>query len=597
MTGRRTAGFLFLAIALLVTTPSAAWAHLGGTGSVDQVARIARKGDTLEIAFELDMAEFPGGDLRKRFDRNRDGIDPMDERRGLGAFTREVKRALQLTLNGNPIALKLTGKPILDLQGDRTAADIPLTIRMHFQARLPEGFSGGTFELENRLFSDHLGFVRAHLDPGEGFVARLDDRVRATIERYEKANAVLVNGRVPELPKGERRPQIRRLTWQVAAGAPDREPTKAPTGASVGSSAQKQDAQPEKRDQPSFSAEQSRAVWDLFKNFDEKTTWVVIGFMVLAFWWGMGHALMPGHAKSISAAFLIGNKGTIKDAVILGLSVTASHIGAVVALGITAEIAAATIRRDKVIWWMELISALMIIGLGLFVFIRHLMALAGGPEVKHDHVHLFGGHHHHHDHDHGHGHHGHDHSHDHGHDHDHVHDHAHDHDHDHSHEHHGHDHSHDHSHDPGHDHDHVHPHDHAHDHEHHHGEQAHPEHRSEPESGERPGLWQIIYLGISGGMLPCPTALVIVSLAIHYHMFGLGLMLVTIFSVGMAGVLVAIGILTVKGFKVAEHYGSRRALMLFRVLPVLSGGFITLIGLAFLGTTMGWMSVPFLTGS
>jgi len=54
---------------------------------------------------------------------------------------------------------------------------------------------------------------------------------------------------------------------------------------------------------------------------------------------------------------------------------------------------------------------------------------------------------------------------------------------------------------------------------------------------------------------------------------------------------VAIGILTVKGFRIAERYGSHKAMVVFRVMPVLSGGFITLLGLLFLGATVGWLEL------
>ena len=62
------------------------------------------------------------------------------------------------------------------------------------------------------------------------------------------------------------------------------------------------------------------------------------------------------------------------------------------------------------------------------------------------------------------------------------------------------------------------------------------------EHGNRRGL---IALGISGGMVPCPSALVVLLLAIAFHrvMFGLGLLLA--FSVGLASVLIAIGVLVV----------------------------------------------------
>jgi ABC-type nickel/cobalt efflux system permease component RcnA len=90
---------------------------------------------------------------------------------------------------------------------------------------------------------------------------------------------------------------------------------------------------------------------------------------------------------------------------------------------------------------------------------------------------------------------------------------------------HGHDHGHMHHdrHDPGH----GHSHDHA------------PSHSHVPAS---PGLRGLIALGISGGLLPCPTALVVMLGAIALDRVVFGLVLVLAFSVGLAGVLTGIGI-------------------------------------------------------
>jgi len=514
---RRKLALVFVGV-MLAATP--VWAHLGGTGSVDQVARITREGNKLVIVFELDMAEFPSQELRKKFDRMRDlRIDANEEKRGLRTLSREVQRGLVLALNGHPLRMKLKGRPVLETV-DRTTGAVPLKVRFRFEAVLPDGFNGGTFTFKNNLYADRIGFVRAHLDPGEGFIARGDEKVAAEVEKFEQLNAIIVDGKVKELPRGKTPPRIKEMVWEVLAGE---EPSPQPGEKEAETPAPEEAKAPaaEEATTPVFSDKASRTFWEFFQDFNQLSTWVIFGFIGLAFVYGMSHALMPGHGKAITAAFLVGNRGTIKDAILLGVTVTCTHTVAVFALGLAAEVATYTIRRDRVIWWLELVSAFLIIGLGLFIFLRHLVALARGTEAGHGHVHFVGGHHHHH-------------------------------------------------------HDHDHEHSHAHDHAH--------------EKGERPGLWQIIYLGITGGMIPCPTGLVIVSVSFQAHLLGFGLFLAAVFSLGMACVLVAIGILTVKGFHVAERYGSRRAIMVFRVMPVLSGGFITLLGLVFLGTTMGWLA-------
>ena len=649
MTSRNFVRAAVITLGLFGLFAQVAPAHLGGTASVDQLATITRTGDHLTIVFEVDMAEFPSQEIRKTFDRLRDlRLDDREIQRGLRELARDVGRGLALTLDGQPLRMKLTGRPVLETV-DRTTGAVPLKIRFTYQVALPADFQGGTLVFQNRLYPDRVGFVRAHLDPGEGLFATLDPAMARELSQYEKLNAVLIDGKVPELPAGEKPPQMRAMTWHVAAGeAPKGSGPTGPTGTPP-AGAQAAGTEPaaasgspasSTASGPAFSDRQSRKFWELFSQFDQLSTWMIIGFVLLAFVYGMGHALTPGHGKAITAAFLVGNKGTIRDAIILGLTVTATHTAAVFVLGIAAELATATIRRDKVMWWLELTSALLILGLGLFIFFRYLLALASGREVGHGHVHLFGGGHHHHDHAPGHAHdHAHDHPHAHDHAHDHLHAHTHDHDHAHDHDHtHGHDHTydhehttghpqdHDHTHDhaPGHpqDHDHTHDHapghphphehdhgpahahDHAHDHDHEHttGHPQDHDHAHGPEPGvsahpDRPRLWQTIYLGITGGMIPCPTGLVIISVSYQYHLLGFGLFLAAVFSLGMAAVLISIGILTVKGFKVAERYGSRRAVVFFRVMPVLSGGFIALLGLAFLAAVMGWVHWSFLGAS
>ena len=99
---------------------------------------------------------------------------------------------------------------------------------------------------------------------------------------------------------------------------------------------------------------------------------------------------------------------------------------------------------------------------------------------------------------------------------------------------------------------------------------------------ERPvGLRGLLALGISGGLLPCPTALVVLLAAVSFHNVLLGMLLVAAFSVGLAAVLTAIGLAFVLGQRAIVRHPS---LMRFagsavtRALPVLSAAAITVAG-------------------
>src|SRR5262249_40855324 len=155
----------------------------------------------------------------------------------------------------------------------------------------------------------------------------------------------------------------------------------------------------------------------------------------VAFFWGAAHALSPGHGKSIVAAYLVGSRGTPRHAVLLGLTVTITHTIGVFALGLVTLSLSQFIVPDALYPWLNLVSALLVVGVGLSV-LRWRLREWPGPST-HDRAH------------------------------------------------------HDHGLDRGHDHG-AHGH-----HDHHH-------HSHDPALGLR----RLLGVGISGGLIPCPTALV-----------------------------------------------------------------------------------------
>ena len=86
-------------------------------------------------------------------------------------------------------------------------------------------------------------------------------------------------------------------------------------------------------------------------------------------------------------------------------------------------------------------------------------------------------------------------------------------------------------------------------------------------------------MGISGGLLPCPSALILMLSAIALHQVGLGIALIVAFSIGLAGVLTAIGLVMVYAGKLLERLPIRHSALTTRFLPMASATFITLAGL------------------
>lgn len=218
---------------------------------------------------------------------------------------------------------------------------------------------------------------------------------------------------------------------------------------------------------------------------------------------GALHALEPGHAKTLTAAYLIGTKGTRRDAIILGLSVAFTHSLIVIGLSVGAVLLGREAFTDEATHFLAVGSSVIVIVLGMWLLTGRIRALRPRRSLANSTPHRVDDHHHRaHHHDHGqHGHHGHG-------------------------GHHGH-----------------HHHDHADDEENHHlGDLPEYVHR-----GERPTVWQIIAFGAAGGLVPCPSAISVMLLALSISEAGKGLLLVFGFSFGLALTLVGVGLLVVSG--------------------------------------------------
>jgi ABC-type nickel/cobalt efflux system permease component RcnA len=150
------------------------------------------------------------------------------------------------------------------------------------------------------------------------------------------------------------------------------------------------------------------------------------------------------------------------------------------------------------------------------------------------------------------------------------------------------DHDHGHSHDDHHDHDHDH---HHHDHDHEHGPHGHSH---VPEGDVTMG--SLIALGASGGLVPCPSALVLLLSAIALGRVGLGLLLLVAFSTGLAIVLMGIGVLVLYAKDLLPDSQKTAAHPAFRIIPVLSAALIVCIGLLMTGVSLGWIQPNRLVG-
>jgi nickel/cobalt exporter len=131
----------------------------------------------------------------------------------------------------------------------------------------------------------------------------------------------------------------------------------------------------------------------------------------------------------------------------------------------------------------------------------------------------------------------------------------------------------------------VHRHSHAHDHRHHHHHHGSNDdhqhghdhgHSHAPDPGS--GLRGLVAVGVSGGLLPCPTALVVLLAAISLHRVAYGLLLIVAFSAGLAAVVTGIGLLAVGSRRLFDRVSFEGRLV--RALPAFSAAVIVVLGVA-----------------
>jgi ABC-type nickel/cobalt efflux system permease component RcnA len=123
-------------------------------------------------------------------------------------------------------------------------------------------------------------------------------------------------------------------------------------------------------------------------------------------------------------------------------------------------------------------------------------------------------------------------------------------------------------------HTHGHPHDHGHAHAHPHGGARHPH-----DPAEAVSLRELVALGITGGLVPCPGALVVLLSAVALRRVGFGLLLIVAFSVGLAAVLIAIGLCMVYARRLMARLPGEGRLVT-RWLPLTSSAIVTVLGVA-----------------
>ncbi len=496
-------------------------AHPLGNFSINQFSRIEAGTSQIKVRQIIDLAEIPVFQESTRIDTDKDGTYSDAELRSyLASVSPAYLQNLKLRADGIDVPLSVADSTIAITPGAGGLAT--MTMRWDLVGTISANAAESKVDFENQNYADRLGWNEIVVNQAAG-VSVFDSTaygsgVSGELKAYpaEGLNAPLAE---------------RKASFSLAAGT-------VPSGAAPLKNRDGQAVVPVQRDRLA----ELIAVPAL-------TPALALFGLLLAFGFGAMHAMSPGHGKTVVGAYLVGSRGTLKHAVFLGATVTITHTLGVFALGLITLFASNYILPERLMPFLSFTSGLMVFFIGVSLFnkrVRGMMGLGNGHSQTHEAQ---------------------SHSHE-------VHSHA-----DHSHG--GHSHPHE-AHSPK---AHAHSHesqDHSHPHElHSHGDEGHTHSHGGSTHSHLPPKdisWKsLLGLGISGGLLPCPSALVLMLSAISLGRIGYGLLLTVVFSFGLAATLTSVGVIFLYlgkafgGTSIAQH-------RIFRVLPALSALVIAGVG-------------------
>src|SRR3954465_6101667 len=297
---------LLIAIASLLVLAPAASAHPLGNFSVNHLAVVSSSHGDVRVHYILDQAEIPTFQERGTPPATVLARKRSEIARGVGAFA-DGHRVV-LTASAGTIALRPG-------QGGVPTTRVELDLVGHAAPRSTVRVADGTFP-------GRVGW-KAVLAAGQ------EDPTHG-LTRYPKA--------VLSSPS-----DVRAATFRVRAGA-----LVVPQGGALHTSS-------DRSGDGGFT-----------KLFDNAAAGrgVLVLLLLAAFGWGALHALSPGHGKAMVAAYLVGTRGTARDAVALGATVTVTHTIGVFALGLVTLALSAYVLPEIYSPWLNVVIALLVLGVG-----------------------------------------------------------------------------------------------------------------------------------------------------------------------------------------------------------------------------------------
>jgi ABC-type nickel/cobalt efflux system permease component RcnA len=539
--------FAVLAVASILHAPSAEGHPLGFT--INHSTTIIVRPDRVVVHRVLDLSEIPAFQVLQDLETDAEGAILTDPWASENVAL--LREAMTLSINGADIELSETEHMVEISEGD--GGLYILRLEVDYVGTIPEGARGseGTLEYVDTAYADRTGWREVIARGGPGI-----DLVGSTLPAQSSTNELRLYPRdVTSSPPDVREVAFAFIPGQGSPILPVADP----------------DHESARKGNPDSALDRFE---DLIAERDLSAGFIAIALLTATVF-GAIHALSPGHGKTVVAAYLVGSRGTLVHAALLGLTVTITHTSSVYAIGFVTLYLQQYIVPEDLYPWMTLISATIILCMGVALLWSRLRArgvtarmgrvLSGFLPVprlafagEHGSLALWPSHQH------------------------------------------GniwHEHgaidaeSLDHHHhtqvaDDGHQYEHDHDDGHTDGEPHRHGFGPAHSHDIPGQDGESVTWQRLLGLGIFGGMIPCPSAIVVMLSAIALHRVGFGLVLIVAFSVGLAAVLTGIGFLVVWAQRIpflqramdsAERSGGLGARMV-RSLPLIAALLVTVVG-------------------
>lgn len=523
-------------LVILLASSVTGFAHPMGNFSINHYAKIKVGRKYVEIRYMIDMAEIPAFQEMRQFEMtphpdNPNAVRYLDKQEHL------LREGISLESDGQPVRLDSISRELIFADG---AGGLPtMKIGLVFRGKLNGPVGAHRLSYRDDNFPGRAGWKEVVV-VSEG-VAVLDSSAPDTDRSNELTTyssdllnsppqqlAASVNYRASPSALEKSAPPAMSSVFSkraIAHGSNTTSLTAAPglqrRSANDGTAREQDTRSAPAKVMSSGVTPLARAVHprntprsrftELISSQAKLSLWVLLSAALIAAGLGALHALEPGHGKTIVAAYLVGSRGTAKHAVLLGVVVTAAHTAGVYVLGAVTLYASRYIVPEQLYPWLGAISGLSVVGLGIFIFLRHLTGESG------EHSHVSGE-------------------------------------------------------------------------KHSHWFLAMFKQGRSPQQANGPAvsdstkavdralsLRQLCMLGITGGIVPCPAALVVLLSAFSLHRIGFGLFLITAFSFGLAAVLVTVGLTMVYAKRVVSSR-MRAGNAALRYLPLLSSAFMVLVG-------------------